>query len=336
MLCCLVNSCVLILFGLPSARAIMEAKLTLFMPLFPYLFHLILVAFSLLIALLLVATHKPVYRFATGPKKWQYCDIRELGNKANVANNCTKFQLLDDKYVYYVHIYNIFGFLWVWFFINGMCQLVFAGVFSRYYWTFNKKRLPTCMILNSTYTAFRYHVGSVALGSFFMATIKLIQIIIEYVDKKCKQYADNPVARGIIWCFRCCFWLLENFLRYINTNAFIMIAVHGKGYFSSAKDAFNLILQNVIRAVVIDKVADYLLFFGKLSVSALLALGTFFFVDNYSLIMLKDYPSLNYPYAVPVITIGLGTYLISSSFFAVYEMAVNTIFLCFRKLKFGF
>lgn len=279
----------------------MEAKFTLFMPLFPYVFHLVLIGFSVLTALLIIATHRPVYRFADGPKKWQYCDSREVGNHENVRHNCTKIQLLDDKYVYYVHIYNIFGFLWAWFFIHGMCQLVFAGVFSRYYWTFNKKRLPTFMILNSTFVAFRYHIGSVALGSFFMATIKLIQIIIEYIDKKCKQYADNPVARGIIWCFRCCFWLLENFLRYINTNAYIMIAVHGKGYFSSAKDAFNLILTNVIRAVVIDKVADYLLFFGKLSVSALMALATYYTVDNWKKITQKEYPDLNYPYAVPVV-----------------------------------
>lgn len=311
----------------------MEAKFTLFLPLFPYIFHFALFVFSILVALLITATYKPAYRFVDGPNKWQYCDSRDP-NVLRLPFKCDKFQLLDDKYVLYVHGYNLFGFFWVWFFIHGMCQLIFAGVFSRYYWTYNKKKnLPTCLILNSTYTAFRYHTGSIAVGSFLTATVKIIQVIIEYVDKKCKQYADNPVARGIIWCMRGCFWILDNFLRYINTNAYIMIAVYGKGYFASAKEAFNLILNNIVRAVIIDKVADYLLFFGKLAVTAIMATGTYYIIENYEKLSFDNqpFPELNYTHTVPITIISLGTYLIASTFFSVYEMAVNTIFLCFRK-----
>lgn len=311
----------------------MEAKFTLFLPLFPYIFHFVLFVFSIIVSLLIIATYKPAYRFVNGPKKWQYCDQRSK-EIIRSGYNCTKYQLLDDKYIYYAQGYNLFGFFWVWFFIHGMCQLIFAGVFSRYYWTFNKKKnLPTFLILNSTYIAFRYHIGSVAIGSFLMATVKIIQVIIEYIDRKCKQYGDNPVARGIIWCFRCCFWILDNFLRYINTNAYIMIAVYGKGYFTSAKEAFNLVLNNVIRAVIIDKVADYLLFFGKLTVTATVSLGTYYVIENYKTISLghKPFPELNYTYKVPIAVIACGTYVIAGSFFSVYEMAVNTIFLCFCK-----
>lgn len=41
---------------------------------------------------------------------------------------------------------------------------------------------------------------------------------------------------------------------------------------------------------------------------------------------------LNY-IAVPIVIIMIGTYLIATVFFGVYTMAVNTLFLCFRKLK---
>lgn len=280
-------------------RAIMEAKFSLLLPIVPYFFQLLLFTFAAVNALLIIATHKSVYRFMDGPKKYQYCDSTEKAK--NFPYNCTKFELLDQKYTYWVHGYNLFCFFWVWFFIHGMCQLIFAGVFSRYYWCYDKKRVPQFLILSSTYTAFRYHIGSVALGSFLMATVKIIQVIIEYIDKKCKQYGDNPLARGIIWCFRCCFWLLENFLRYINTNAYIMIAVYGKGYFASAKDAFNLILNNIVRAVIIDKVADYLLLFGKLSVTALMAFGSYLVIDYFPEIAMKNFKELNYAHAVPVV-----------------------------------
>lgn len=42
-----------------------------------------------------------------------------------------------------------------------------------------------------------------------------------------------------------------------------MCAVHGKNFCASAKDAFNLLMRNVIRVVVIDKVQvinGYILF----------------------------------------------------------------------------
>ena len=39
-------------------------------------------------------------------------------------------------------------------------------------------------------------------------------------------------------------------------------------------------------------------------------------------------PTLNY-YVTPVVAIVIGTYFITSSFFGVYEMAVDTLFLCF-------
>lgn len=36
---------------------------------------------------------------------------------------------------------------------------------------------------------------------------------------------------------------------------------------------------------------------------------------------------------VPVVIVMIGTYLISSVFFGVYSMAVDTLFLCFRKSR---
>ena len=45
-------------------------------------------------------------------------------------------------------------------------------------------------------------------------------------------------------------------------------------------------------------------------------------------------PTLNY-YVTPVVAIVIGTYFITSSFFGVYEMAVDTLFLCFLEGKQG-
>ena len=48
--------------------------------------------------------------------------------------------------------------------------------------------------------------------------------------------------------------------------------------------------------------------------------------------MTDNVPSLNY-FVTPVVAIVIGTYFITSSFFGVYEMAVDTLFLCFLEGK---
>jgi len=40
---------------------------------------------------------------------------------------------------------------------------------------------------------------------------------------------------------------LEKFLKFLNKNAYIMIAVHGKNFCTSAKNAFFLLMRNIVR-----------------------------------------------------------------------------------------
>ncbi len=47
------------------------------------------------------------------------------------------------------------------------------------------------------------------------------------------------------------------------------MAIYGYGFCRSARDAFKLILRNVIRVFVVDKITDFVLFIGKLAVCAL-------------------------------------------------------------------
>lgn len=75
---------------------------------------------------------------------------------------------------------------------------------------------------------------------------------------------------------KCCFWCLEKFMKFINRNAYIMTAVYGKNFCTSARDAFFLLMRNALRAFVLDKVTDFLLFMGKLVITGGVAIVSFF------------------------------------------------------------
>lgn len=53
-------------------------------------------------------------------------------------------------------------------------------------------------------------------------------------------------------------------MRFINRNAYIMCAIKNTNFCKSAYSAFNLIMRNLARVVVLDSVVDFLLFLGKL------------------------------------------------------------------------
>ena len=128
---------------------------------------------------------------------------------------------------------------------------------------------------------FRYHTGTLAFGSLIIAIIKAIRAFIQYIEDKLKEKgADKPPVKVLLCLCKCCFWCLEKFMKFINRNAYILTAINGTNFCSSAKEAFGLILRNCVRVVVLDKVTDFLLFLGKLVVTSVVALLSFFYFSG--------------------------------------------------------
>lgn len=331
-----------------GSRAVGTMMFTLIFPLFPFILQVGVIGFWITVAVFLASTgrnqtfefnNKTEYTYSNGT--WKYDEIKsataryfgDLGCKEPTGNDtrsdiCTFLKNQEENFVFYTQIYNLFMLFWLVNFCIALGQMALAGAFASYYWAFSKpKDIPTFPLMGSVWRCFRYHLGSLAFGSLIIAIIQIIRVLLEYIDGKLKG-SENPVAKFFMKCMKCCFWCLEKFLRFLNKNAYIMIAAHGKNFCTSAKNAFMLIMRNVVRVVVIDKVTDFLLFIGKLVIVAGAGALSFFFFDG-RIDFLKTYtPSLNF-YVVPIVLITIGAYVIASCFFSVYDMAVDTLFLCF-------
>lgn len=117
-------------------------------------------------------------------------------------------------------------------------------------------------------------------------------------------------------------------MRFINRNAYIMCAIKSSNFCKSAKDAFSLLMRNVVRVVVLNNVVQFLLFIGKLVIVSGVGTLSYFVFSGRIPELQGEIPTLNYLFT-PIVVIVLGSYLITSSFFNVYTMAVDTLFLCF-------
>ncbi|XP_042305039.1 choline transporter-like protein 4 [Sceloporus undulatus] len=328
-----------------ASRAIGYMMSTLAYPLVTFILLVICVAYWGMTALYLATSGAPLYRMAPTNQSDPACEGISGNESCNPLQfnasaylpcpvECIFFKYNDQGLVqrnlFNLQIYNVVGFLWCINFVIALGQCVLAGAFASYYWAFNKPRdIPACAVSAAFIRTLRYHIGSLAFGSLILTIVQVIRIILEYLDHKLKD-SDNPAARCILCCLKCCFWCLEKFIKFLNRNAYIMIAIYGKNFCVSARNAFKLLMRNVVRVVVLDKITDLLLLFGKLLVVGGVGVLSFFFFTGRIPIHDSRFhsPILNY-YWLPILTVVVGSYLIAQGFFSVYSMCVDTLFLCF-------
>ncbi|KAM5170369.1 choline transporter-like protein 2 isoform 3-T3 [Mantella aurantiaca] len=322
-----------------ASRAVGYVMSSLVFPLFTFLMVCLCIAYWAITAVFLSTSNDAVYKIFNETQcdyAGKTCDP-ETFNTTNVTRLCPDAtcqfafyggETYYHKYLIIFQIYNAFMFLWLANFVIALGQVTLAGAFASYYWAFKKPDdMPAFPIFSSLGRALRYHTGSLAFGSLILAIVQLIRIMLEYLDHKLKG-ADNKCARFLLCCLKCCFWCLEKFIKFLNRNAYIMVAIYGTNFCTSARNAFFLLMRNIIRVAVLDKVTDFLLFLGKLLVVGCVGILAFFFFTHRIRIVQDTAPTLNY-YWVPILTVIIGSYLIAHGFFSVYGMCVDTLFLCF-------
>ncbi|XP_006896231.1 PREDICTED: choline transporter-like protein 4 [Elephantulus edwardii] len=326
-----------------ASRAVGHMMSTLFYPLVTFVLLLICIVYWAMMALYLATSGQPQYVLWAPNTSWPGCENVSINascdpmnpSKTSCPGEMCVFQSysstgLVQRTLFNLQIYGVLGLFWTVNWVLALGECVLAGAFASFYWAFHKPRdIPTFPLSAAFIRTLRYHTGSLAFGSLILTLVQIARVILEYIDHKLRG-AQNPVARCIMCCFKCCLWCLEKFIKFLNRNAYIMIAIYGKNFCVSAKNAFMLLMRNIVRVVVLDKVTDLLLFFGKLLVVGGVGVLSFFFFSGRIQGLGKDFenPSLNY-YWLPIMISILGAYIIASGFFSVFGMCVDTLFLCF-------
>ncbi|XP_030331146.1 choline transporter-like protein 2 isoform X2 [Strigops habroptila] len=322
-----------------ASRAIGHIMMSLLFPLCTFFLLCLCIAYWASTAVFLATSNEAVYKVfneSTCPLAGQPCEPATF-NTSNITTLCPDAQCLFAFYggetayhksLIVLQFFNLFMFFWLINFVIALGQVTLAGAFASYYWAFKKPAdIPAFPLFAAFGRALRYHTGSLAFGSLILAIVQIIRVILEYLDHRLKA-AENKVAKFLLGCLKCCFWCLEKFIKFLNRNAYIMIAIYGTNFCASARNAFFLLMRNIIRVAVLDKVTDFLLFLGKLLIVGGVGILAFFFFTHRIKLVEDTAPTLNY-YWVPILTVIVGSYLIAHGFFSVYGMCVDTLFLCF-------
>uniref|UniRef100_A0A3B4Y1B0 Choline transporter-like protein n=1 Tax=Seriola lalandi dorsalis TaxID=1841481 RepID=A0A3B4Y1B0_SERLL len=318
-----------------ASRAIGHVMCSLFFPLFTFVLLAIVIAYWAVTAVypFQVTVTVLLLKVDCSQKTQQPQDFTSSPMQTQCPDSQCLFAFYGGETVYHKYLiglqfYNVFLFFWCANFVIGLGQMTLAGAFASYYWAFVKPDdMPAFPVFSSLGRSLRYHTGSLAFGSLILSIVQIIRVLLEYLDHKLKG-AQNKFAKFLLCCLKCCFWCLEKFIKFLNRNAYIMVAIYGKNFCTSARDAFFLLMRNMIRVAILDKVTDFLLFLGKLLIVGLVGVFAFFFFSGRVKAFEDTAPNLHY-YWVPIMTVVVGSYLIAHGFFSVYAMCVDTLFLCF-------
>jgi len=323
-----------------GSKAVGQMFSSLFFPIIPFLFQLVVTGWFLIVAMNLASSGESEYRVSIPESTCQNaigcasfksndtCTVEEFSLCASQCKEatCQFSRYVKNKDFSWLQVVNVFGFYWGIFFFSAYSELVLAGIFSQWYWTRRKQDVPSFLLAGSMCSAL-FHLGTIAFGSLILAIIRLIRTLLEYVEQKCKKF-NNDLTRCIMCMCKCCLWCLEKFMRFLNRNIYIMCAMKSTNFCQSGRDAFDLVMRNLVRVVVLDSVCDFLLFLGKLVIVLISGSLSFATFGKYIPEIQDEIPNLHY-YFTPIIFIVVGSYMIASAFFGVYSMAVDTLFLCF-------
>lgn len=315
-----------------ASRAVSTMLSALFFPLIPWLLQIVWFAWFAVILAFLFSNGTKQYRVDQNDTRYnlsieQVCNPDMFTTRYPGTNSsCLFADYAENKNLMYMQIFHLAGWLWGANFIIAFSECSLAGAFASYYFAFNKPHdIPAMPVFQAMWRSLSYHCGSLALGAAIITIVQLIRLLLEYVHKKLKETTDNPVADFIMKCLKCCFWCLEKCLRFINKNAYIIIAIYGKNFCASAKDAVFLLARNIVSTAAINSVTGFILLLGKLLVTGGIGVASFYWFTTPNPLKPDE---LEFSIA-PVVVCTIAAYLVTSLFFSVYDMGIDTLFLCY-------
>ena len=159
----------------------------------------------------------------------------------------------------------------------AICQFIIASTAAYWYFSHldNSSSFP---LARSFCRALSLQLGSLIFGALVLCILWMLQLMLEVLHYLTKTHtvsgnpATNKCANYCMNCARCCLACFERFIRFVTKNAFIMMAISGEGFCSSAHQAFYLTLRSAGEYAITHGVGHTLMFFGKLLVSVLITI----------------------------------------------------------------
>jgi choline transporter-like protein 2/4/5 len=275
------------------------------------------------------------------------------GDIDTVTDSITGFSFKTisyDRYCQRAILFMFFAWLWSIGFLEAIGQIGSSHAVLTWYFADIRYEIDSRQVLSSMCLVTWFHSGTAAVGSFLIATLRLLRMMLEYVKyrlavmNKIEQRGTNAVTATVagtvsgtgrcvyntctsiryrlISCILCslsCLLLLfEKIIKFLNKHSYIQCAMMGSAFFPSAMKAYRILFRNLGRLAAVSVVGDFVVLIGKLSITLSSAGLGYWYMSHF----MKD--SLN-GFVLPTIFIAFLAFVTATMFLGVLSATADSL-----------
>merc|ERR1712226_1034602 len=236
----------------------------------------------------------------------------------------------DDK-THAAFFYDVFGLFWINAFIIGVCQFIIGASACIWYFEVSGDTKGEGTVGVGFKWALRYHLGSVAFGSFIIAVCQMMRFLFEYYRKKIGAAEKTKLVKVLLCITGYLLWLMEKCVKFISKNAYIQVALQNTHFFKSAWNAFALVIKNAHRFGAAASIGNIFMVSGMLMIMCVNGLLGYLFLTQFTFVTVQS------PIP-PVAAICVISGLIGYTFISIFSFTSDAIlqsFLLDEELRFS-
>eukprot|EP00948_MAST-09A_sp_MAST-9A-sp1_P003698 g3698.t1 len=268
-----------------------------------------------------------------------------VGTVGNLTSLNITYEMHDDSQIpikWALFAFTLFMCLWTTQVVLNCCNLLVSLAVTRWYWSNNDIHSTdkgvrccgkgnTCTFPLNCYILFRFHFGTVSFSALLIALLQFVRAIFEFIRRRIESTERSTGASGasiltraMLAIVACCLWCLERLLLLITESALVITALEGTGFCRSAARGVSLIASNAGRYFASSLVTRFIVFAMKLIIALLCTLG--FWLYLWYVQGISENVS---NWLLPLAVTFAMSYLVATSFFHIYNLAVTSIFISF-------
>lgn len=235
-----------------------------------------------------------------------------------------------DVYQEIMFFYDVFGLFWISAFMIGVCQFIIGCSACLWYFEVSTDTKGEGTVGRAFVWSYKYHLGSVAFGSFIIAVCQMLRFLFEYYRKKIGSAEKTKLVKALICITAYLLYMMEKCVKYISKNAYIQVALQNTNFFKSAWNAFALIIKNVHRFGMAAAVGNVFMVTGALMITSLNGFICYLFLTKLDIVKVNN--------AIPpVVVVCIISILIAYTFLSIFSFSSDAIlqaFLLDEELRF--
>lgn len=217
--------------------------------------------------------------------------------------------------------FNFLSFLWNCMFLMDAADFVVMGAVC--YWYFQRQQQQNHTKLSAR-ILMKFHIGTVALGSFLTSLILFLRIVLEFFFNQSKTQNPGPIARLTMKCCKCCLWCFQKCVQFINKQAYIQTIMQNKSFCPAAKDGISLVIRNPITFAMNSGLGFIFQILGTLCITVATTLICYTVITTWSY-----YTEILTSPVYPTLCFGILSFCVSSFFMGIYGISADTIVVLF-------